>query len=251
MECSARPTHQRVKSTMRTKNRARCALSSPDSQNNSSVTSWRSSSDIMGRDGHNPSNIWPRGDKAVAGFGGGGSVGVEVFMRADHAGVTMTASPVSEMGVSGEVPGQRQYHRLMENHRTRDEYDVATAQIVVVLGGAGQILSEAIRSSSGLDVLDDNSAMVAFLLLWLSGPMRSGEIAEAMNITTGGSTKIVTKLENDGIVSRLHHADADGRAVVVTLTEKGERVADAVLVAVGEAVRDLMARLNALDASAR
>ena len=163
----------------------------------------------------------------------------------------MAVSPVSEMGVSGEVSGQRQYHQRMENHRTRDEYDVATAQIVVVLGGAGQILSEAIRSSSGLDVLDDNSAMVAFLLLWLSGPMRSGEIAEAMNITTGGSTKIVTKLENDGIVSRLHHAEADGRAVVVTLTEKGERVADAVLVAVGEAVRDLMARLNALDVSAR
>ncbi|MGB5566967.1 MAG: MarR family transcriptional regulator [Acidimicrobiia bacterium] len=138
----------------------------------------------------------------------------------------------------------------METHQTRDEYDVATAQAVVMLGGAGRILSEAIRSSSGLDVLNDNSAMVAFLLLWLSGPLRPGEIAEAMNITTGGSTKVVTKLEDSGIVSRLHNSDVDGRAVVVALTEKGERVASAVLVAVGETVRDLMARLQSLDSSA-
>ena len=64
---------RRVDSTIRTKNRARCDVSSPDSQNNSSVTRWRSSSDIMRRDGRSPSSICPRGESAVADFGGAGS----------------------------------------------------------------------------------------------------------------------------------------------------------------------------------
>ena len=139
----------------------------------------------------------------------------------------------------------------MERHESRNEYDGATARIIVALGDAGKVISEAVRSSTGFKLLNDNSTMVAFLLLWLSGPMRPGEIAEAMGITTGGSTKIVTKLETNGLVSRLHDSDPDGRAVIVSLTEKGERTADAVLDAVGEAVRDLMVRLTTLGASAR
>lgn len=139
----------------------------------------------------------------------------------------------------------------MERHESRNEYDGATARIIVALGDAGKVISEAVRSSTGFKLLNDNSTMVAFLLLWLSGPMRPGEIAEAMGITTGGSTKIVTKLEANGLVSRLHNSDCDGRAVIVSLTEKGERTADAVLDAVGEAVRDLMVRLNTLGATAR
>ncbi len=139
----------------------------------------------------------------------------------------------------------------MERHESRNENDAATARIIVALGDAGRIISEAVRSSTGLKLLNDNSTMVAFLLLWLSGPMRPGEIAEAMGITTGGSTKIVTKLETNGLVSRLHDADPDGRAVIVSLTEKGERTANAVVDAVGEAVRDLMVRLTTLGASAR
>ncbi len=139
----------------------------------------------------------------------------------------------------------------MERHESRNEYDGATARIIVALGDAGRVISEAVRSSTGFKLLNDNSTMVAFLLLWLSGPMRPGEIAEAMGITTGGSTKIVTKLETNGLVSRLHDSDPDGRAVIVSLTEKGERTADAVLDAVGEAVRDLMVRLTTLGASAR
>lgn len=139
----------------------------------------------------------------------------------------------------------------MERHESRNESDAATARLIVALGDAGRIISEAIRSSTSLKLLNDNSTMVAFLLLWLSGPMRPGEIAEAMGITTGGSTKIVTKLEANGLVSRLHHADPDGRAVIVSLTEKGELTANAVVDAVGEAVRDLMVRLTTLGATAR
>jgi DNA-binding MarR family transcriptional regulator len=139
----------------------------------------------------------------------------------------------------------------MERHESRNEYDGATARIIVAMGDAGRVISEAVRSSTGFKLLNDNSTMVAFLLLWLSGPMRPGEIAEAMGITTGGSTKIVTKLETNGLVSRLHDSDPDGRAVIVSLTEKGERTANAVLDAVGETVRDLMVRLTALGASAR
>ena len=135
----------------------------------------------------------------------------------------------------------------METHQTSDEYDRLTARAVVTLGGAGTIISHAVRASTGLKVLNDNSSMVAFLLVWLSGPMRPNEIATAMEITTGGSTKIVTRLEKNGLVLRRHGTDPDGRAVVVTLTGKGERAAAAALAAVGEAVRDLMARLEALD----
>ena len=135
----------------------------------------------------------------------------------------------------------------METHQTRDEYDRLTARAVVTLGSAGTIISHAVRASTGLKVLNDNSSMVAFLLVWLSGPMRPGEIAEAMDITTGGSTKIVTKLESSGLVWRNSDIAADGRAVLVTLTEEGERTAATALAAVGEAVRDLMGHLEALE----
>jgi len=76
--------------------------------------------------------------------------------------------------------------------------------------------------------------------------MRPGELAEALDITTGGSTKIVSRLEEGGIVSKGPEGD-DGRAVFVSLTEEGKRSMASVLSAVAPAVRDLVLKLARLE----
>ena len=52
-----------------------------------------------------------------------------------------------------------------------------------------------------------------------------GELAAAMLVTTGATTKRLDRLERQGHVTR-SRADADGRRRVVTLTDRGRRLVD-------------------------
>jgi len=59
-----------------------------------------------------------------------------------------------------------------------------------------------------------------------SGPGRLCDLAAAENVTQPGMTQLVSRLERDGLARRV--ADAtDRRAVLVSITEEGERLVDA------------------------
>ncbi len=134
----------------------------------------------------------------------------------------------------------------MANVDTAPLPEAATAKALMILADGGRAVSEVLQSIVGHDALVGNSAVMVAALLWLRGPMRPGEIAKALSITTGGSTKIVARLEKAGIV-RKRPQGSDGRSVIVTFTEEGESTIASVLSAVAPAIRDLLVKLDDLE----
>ncbi|MGZ4711876.1 MAG: MarR family winged helix-turn-helix transcriptional regulator [Acidimicrobiia bacterium] len=62
----------------------------------------------------------------------------------------------------------------------------------------------------------------ALLALDMFGPLRPGAITSVVNMTSGGTSKVLRRLEETGLVTRTPHAmDQDRRAVVVTITSRG------------------------------
>ncbi len=122
---------------------------------------------------------------------------------------------------------------------------LATAEALVVLAGSGAAITDVIRSITGTDALVGNSAMMTAALLWLNGPMRPGEIAEALGVTTGGSTKIVNRLEKSGLVRKRPEED-DRRGVVVSLTDRGAQQLEHLLSEIEPLIRALVSRLDEL-----
>ena len=54
------------------------------------------------------------------------------------------------------------------------------------------------------------------------GPLRIGDLASRVGMTSGGMTKAIDRLELDGLVERIADVD-DGRALRVAITEVGEK----------------------------
>lgn len=86
----------------------------------------------------------------------------------------------------------------------------------------------------------------------LLGPLRPGGIAEAIGMSSGGTTKLVDRLERAGYVTRSHGmVEHDRRAVVVTITDRGrdavqtfERVVVGLAPALVEALDALLGQVD-------
>jgi DNA-binding MarR family transcriptional regulator len=120
---------------------------------------------------------------------------------------------------------------------------VGAARTIIVLCGAGNELSDVVRSHTKSEAMVANNAMMTAALLRLHGPMRPSEIAGAISVTTGGATKIVNRLARDGIV-RKSPEGKDGRAVIVELTDEGVSLVDSLLRDFDSVLRALAARLR-------
>jgi DNA-binding MarR family transcriptional regulator len=58
-------------------------------------------------------------------------------------------------------------------------------------------------------------------LLRAGAPVRVGDLAEQLGLTTAGTTRMLDKLEGPGYVARARATDSDQRQVFVSLTEAG------------------------------
>jgi MarR family transcriptional regulator, organic hydroperoxide resistance regulator len=72
--------------------------------------------------------------------------------------------------------------------------------------------------------------------LWDRDRQTSGELVRALNLDASTVTRTVIRLEEQGIVRR-EPSPMDGRAVIVALTDRGERLAVAVRTAWAELER--------------
>jgi DNA-binding MarR family transcriptional regulator len=63
------------------------------------------------------------------------------------------------------------------------------------------------------------------LLVLLDGPQRSGELTEQLGFTTGGMTKLLKSLEEEGLIVRRRGEEADLRAVTVEISPDGKQKA--------------------------
>jgi DNA-binding MarR family transcriptional regulator len=87
------------------------------------------------------------------------------------------------------------------------------------------MLTETIDRAVDFDV-SDNQSLVVLSVMALNGSIRPVQIAELTSMTSGGATKLVSRLVAAGFVKRSYGEDPDDlRSTRVSLTEKGEGLA--------------------------
>ncbi len=103
----------------------------------------------------------------------------------------------------------------------------------------------------GSDSLVSNDVVATLLLLHRDGPQRPTRIAELSRLTSGGATKLITRLETAGLVVRESGAvPTDGRAVVVSLTKFGNEKMEEFVAVVAPHVEAFIDALDALHVDA-
>ncbi|MGE5210808.1 MAG: MarR family winged helix-turn-helix transcriptional regulator [Acidobacteriota bacterium] len=91
------------------------------------------------------------------------------------------------------------------------------------LGAAGAPYDSQLADEVGLVNAKSRIALAALLA---DGPLRPGELADVLDLTSGGLTYLVNQLEADGLVERSYGLLVeDRRAVVISLTERGAEIA--------------------------
>ncbi len=116
----------------------------------------------------------------------------------------------------------------------------------------GQSMHEAGVVILGSVDLVSNVSLSTLVLLHSDGPQRPTRIAELTGLTSGGATKLITRLETAGLVAReAGTVPADGRAIVVSLTEVGSEKMGKVMAAVAPYVDALLDALHAIGGAER
>ena len=117
------------------------------------------------------------------------------------------------------------------------------------MASAGHEWSDVIRRIAGGELVVDNLAMVVLCRLQASEVLRPLELQESLAITSGGTTKLIDRLEEAGLVARLAvKPDGDGRGVQIALTRKGSSLLREVLAAIAPKVDELNADLAQIAA---
>ena len=103
----------------------------------------------------------------------------------------------------------------------------------------------------GSGALVSNEVVATLLLLHRDGPQRPTRIAELTRLTSGGATKLITRLETAGLVVRESGAvSTDGRAIVVSLTKSGSEKMEEFVAVVAPHVEAFIDALDALRVDA-
>jgi DNA-binding MarR family transcriptional regulator len=125
----------------------------------------------------------------------------------------------------------------------RREASETALMVATRMGSAGGPYISQLASEVGLP---NTKSRVALVTLFASGPMRPGQLADVLGLTSGGLTYLVDQLEAEGLVERGYGLLAeDRRAVVIQLTERGQETTRTILSifdAHSAAIRDALAR---------
>lgn len=126
-----------------------------------------------------------------------------------------------------------------------------TEDVLLVMSASGRSMTDAARGVLGSGDLVSNVSIATLMVLHRDGPQRPTRIAELTGLTSGGATKLITRLETAGLVTRETGAvPADGRAIVVSLTEFGSDKAEDVVAVVTPHVEAMIDALVAFRVDA-
>jgi DNA-binding MarR family transcriptional regulator len=122
------------------------------------------------------------------------------------------------------------------------------------LGRLGLELDAALRQSPEVPRPVELAAAIALATIRLEGPCRPRRIAETVGLTSGGTTKLLDRMAEQGLIVRSDApVDGDHRAVSVDATAAGDGFLDAVLDAwdrrierIHDVIRPLAIRLGQL-----
>ncbi|MEA2009126.1 MAG: MarR family transcriptional regulator [Actinomycetota bacterium] len=123
--------------------------------------------------------------------------------------------------------------------------------IMLSLTRFGQSTHGALVRVLGSEELVSNVSIATLMLLHRDGPQRPTQIAELTGLTSGGATKLITRLESAGLVDRESGVvPDDGRAIVVSLTKVGSEKMNEAVTAVSPQVDALIDALGVSHADA-
>jgi DNA-binding MarR family transcriptional regulator len=123
----------------------------------------------------------------------------------------------------------------VDNVRRRNESDTALA-VAGRMGAAGGAYLGEVTQEVGLLAPRSRIALAALLA---DGPRRPGQLADVLDLTSGGLTYLVDQLEADGLVERSYGLlPEDRRAVVIQLTGHGAALARRVVAILGRHARE-------------
>jgi len=83
------------------------------------------------------------------------------------------------------------------------------------------LLAREMEDETGLPF--DRYALLLMLARAEGGQLRPSDLAEVLPITPSGVTRLIDRLERDGVVER-RECSADGRGTLVALTDQGKEV---------------------------
>jgi len=140
--------------------------------------------------------------------------------------------------------------RLIEDwSRERPDLDIDHKQLVYAIFILRSLFSREADETLTEWSLNFTSYGVLATLRRIGKPYRMtpGELSRVLGLTTGGTSNILRRLEDLGLVSR-HRDDGDRRSVMVELTALGKKTVDAAATTV---TRNEAARLGVLNARDR
>lgn len=118
---------------------------------------------------------------------------------------------------------------------------------LLAMAQAGNSIHDCALGVLGSEDLVSNVSIATLMLLHRDGPQRPTQIAELTGLTSGGATKLITRLETAGLVAREPGVvPTDGRAVVVSVTSFGIEKADEFMAAVTGEINTLIDALVAI-----
>jgi len=103
------------------------------------------------------------------------------------------------------------------------QYEAAQRSLLA-LAQFGQVVGRAIGDTVGPE-LRGNAEIITLFYLDLEGPARPGTLQELTGYTSGGTSRLLERLEDAGLVQRQFGVVKDDRrAVIVRLTRRGRDV---------------------------
>lgn len=120
------------------------------------------------------------------------------------------------------------------------------ARAIIEFSNLGNEMTDAIDTVVEDHYLSMNTPIGVLTRLRVDGPKRPNELADEVDMTTGGMTKVIDRLEGFGLVARTGGLE-DGRGVMVSLTEHGIRTIDDVFEVMIGPVERLIKALAALQ----
>src|ERR1700722_9926767 len=157
------------------------------------------------------------------------------------------AEPASRREAPGAAPLRDEVDDLVARWGAeRPDLDVAPMQVMSRLSRLARHLDRARRAAFAAHDLEPWEFDVLSALRRQGPPyqLSPGALLHATLVTSGTMTNRIDHLAADGLVSR-HRDQQDKRGVLVTLTERGKRVADAALDGLLDRERRLLTGLDA------
>jgi DNA-binding MarR family transcriptional regulator len=127
---------------------------------------------------------------------------------------------------AGGAPLVKETLSLLHVEPAADAPALSALAAAVAMGGVGAAYGDEVIPVMAELGVANRGERFAITLLLDRGQMRPTHLAHDLGLSTSGMTDLLDRLETSGLVQRSHDDVSDRRAVVVRLTELGERAAD-------------------------